>query len=167
MTSPPNKGKGAGIKWIRDHVGHDGTECLIWPFHRNPVSGHGYVGFNGRTSLAHRMMCRLAHGEPPTPGHEVAHECGNGRLGCINPSHLSWKTKSENQLDRRRHGTTGRGRKHKLTPQQVAEIRASSERVPILAARYGVTESNIRQILLHKTWKTGRYEYGGFSLRSA
>ena len=161
-------GKGEAVKWLRDHVQWaDEAECLIWPFYRNPVSGHGYFGFEGESYMAHRFMCGLVNGPPPTPEHQTAHECGKAHLGCVNPRHLSWKTKSENERDKRKHGTqwTRGKRRWKLTPEQVAEIRRSSDRVPALAARYSVTESNIRQILLRKTWKFDGYTPIGFAVK--
>jgi hypothetical protein len=76
------------------------------------------LGYLGDTLYAHRLMCQLAHGDPPTPDHIAAHSCGRGHEGCVNPNHLSWKTYSENELDKRVHGTTRNpwwGKKGKLT----------------------------------------------------
>jgi hypothetical protein len=50
---------------------------------------------------AHRAMCRLIHGNPPTPKHQAAHSCGNGRRGCVHPGHLRWATDAENRAERR------------------------------------------------------------------
>lgn len=46
-----------------------------------------------------RHMCKLKNGDPPTPDHEAAHSCGNGKHGCINPNHLRWATDAENMAD--------------------------------------------------------------------
>lgn len=51
-------------------------------------------------------MCQKAHGDPPSPKHDAAHSCGRGHEGCVNPNHLSWKTKKQNQADRITHGTS-------------------------------------------------------------
>lgn len=94
--------------WLREHADHKGDDCLIWPFARN-WNGYGHFGTTkgGRPKMfkAHREMCRLAHGEPPTPKHVAAHSCNNGHGGCVNPRHLLWKTPGENLLDRRGAGT--------------------------------------------------------------
>jgi hypothetical protein len=68
----------------------------------------------------------------------------------VNPWHLSWKTPSENQKDRK-----NRVGVRKLTPADVDEIRSmkSRERTVDTAARFKVTEANIRQIQAGKTWK--------------
>lgn len=153
---PPNKNKGDGIEFLRRHVMHDGDDCVMWPLYREPRRGYGIIGYLGRTHKAHRLMCELAHGAPPFPGAEASHSCGNGHLGCVNPKHLSWKTRSENQQDRKKHGTAGRGdiRRYKLTLQDVSEIRAllPTTTTQDIAERFGVTRSNIRQIQLGKTW---------------
>lgn len=137
--------------WITEHVAHEGDECLIWPFSRQPT-GYGQVGIAGRkTGYAHRVMCELAHGASPTPNHEVAHSCGRGRHGCVNPKHLSWKTPSENQRDRRGHGThntVGFRYYPKLTDEQVRYIRAlkGKKTQRELAAEFRVSFQTISSI---------------------
>lgn len=147
-----NKGNGKGIQFLRSHVGYAGDDCLKWPLSTAKGYGRGMVGYNGKHYWAHRLMCIMAHGEPPTPDHEAAHECGNGHLACINPRHLKWKTRSENQQDCWRHGTQARsfyGSRGKLTPEQAEEIRSlqgSEITQKEIAARYGVSPSAITQV---------------------
>lgn len=151
------RGNGAGLKWICDHVGHDGEGCLQWPF--STSRGHANVAINGKVVKACRVMCALVRGVPPTSSHETAHSCGRGHLGCINPQHLSWKTRTENQRDRRAHGTAGKAAwshvRYKLNVQQVAEIRAIGSKASKeeLGRRFNVTPSNIAKILSGKYWK--------------
>lgn len=159
----PQKGQGKGIAWLRAHVSYQGSNCLTWPFSR--VRGYGNVSLNGKIYYAHRMMCELVHGPAPAPEYEVAHSCGKGHEGCINPLHLSWKTRGENQADKRAHGTSGKGRRrYKLTPEQVVEIRSLQGAVSVtnLAAKFRISRGTIRQIHLGQIWRTGQYEYGGF-----
>ncbi len=156
------RGKGRALAWLREHASYQGDDCLLWPFSKYR-GGYGQFGLNGKLCKAHRYMCELVHGPAPSPAHETAHSCGKGHNGCVSPKHLSWKTHSENQIERRRHGTQNKGRGWKLTPDDVAAIRASAEKPKDLAARYGVGENNIRQILWRKTWRTGKRETGGFT----
>lgn len=96
-------------EWLLSQVSCADDACLIWPFFRDPANGYGRIGGGiiGRPGVilwTHRVMCQLAHGAPPTK-HEASHTCGRGHDGCVNPKHLEWKTPSDNQKDRRRHGT--------------------------------------------------------------
>ena len=59
------KGQSYVKDWINAHVAYAGDDCLIWPFSKN-WNGYGHVGAGGgKIVYAHRMMCSLAHGEPP------------------------------------------------------------------------------------------------------
>lgn len=142
MNSPPSKGHGNNFKWMLQHVSYQGDDCLKWPFSIDENYGRGRIGYNGKIYWAHRLMCILAHGNPPTPKHQTAHSCGNGHKRCINPRHLSWKTNSQNQSDRRKHGTQkgAKGNRAKLSIEQIAEIRSlrGIETQFSLAARFGV-----------------------------
>lgn len=159
-----DKGRGKGIAFLRALVGHQGDECVIWPLCRLAHTGYGIVSIDGETYYASRIMCELAKGPPPSPDHESAHSCNKGHDGCVNPRHLSWKTHSGNQLDRRANGTSGKRSplRHKLTPEQVAEIRSLKgiETQAVIAARFGVSRENICIIQGGKSWKTGKRETG-------
>lgn len=166
------KGESAALDWLRAHINYDGEECLIWPFSLS--RGYAQVGKDGKMKKAARLMCEWVKGAPPTPKHEAAHSCGFGNKGCVSPAHLSWKTRAQNQQDRRKHGTHGRGPvmtarriSYKLTPARVAEIRAIGNSVSKeeLGRRYGVTPSNIAKILKRKTWTVdGAYTPRGFAV---
>jgi hypothetical protein len=156
MTASKKKGTGATFRWLKGHLEYEGDDCLIWPFCRDPGNGYGRLGYNGKPYWAHRFMCELAHGESPTPKHEAAHSCGNGHEGCVNPRHLSWKTRAENQADRYIHNRKPkRAQRYKLTWPDVHAIRAlgRTEKTKDLAARFGVSTGNIRQILIGQTWR--------------
>ena len=150
----PNKGKGAAAAWLFAQADYEGNECILWPFSR--PTGYGQFGFEGKIYRAHRYMCELVKGPPPTPEHQASHSCGNGRKGCITPRHLSWKTNGENQLDRTQHGTRnvwgGRGKSGKFNAEQTAEIRRLYEGGKTqtqLAKMFGVTHSTIQ----YQLWK--------------
>lgn len=141
-------------KWLVSHVGHTGQDCLTWPFKAN-IDGYGMVMVNRKNWMAHRLMCELAHGLPPTPKHQAAHECGNGNKGCVNPRHLSWKTQHENQQDRWKHGTQNVGQRGKLTYAERVAIRAmrGEKTQAELAKIYGVDRTTIRCIQLKEPKK--------------
>lgn len=148
------KGKSACKQWLDDRAGHKSADCLIWPF--STARGYGHFCLNQKHVYAHRYMCELINGAPPTPAHQAAHSCGNGHKGCVHPQHLSWKTQSENQIDRRLHGTTKRnknGHPGSLTPAQVLAIRSlgGSKTQDEIAAMFGTTRTNVQLILAGKT----------------
>lgn len=151
MDNLPDRGKGRAKAWLLAHVAYAGDDCLQWPMSRD-THGYGQLGMaGGRVRKAHRVMCEMAHGEPPSPKHEAAHSCGNGHLGCINPKHLLWKTRSENQLDRRRHGSQlghPYGNKGKLSRTDVLAIRAMRGIKPEteLGKMFGVSPTTINKI---------------------
>ena len=124
----PHRGKGGNYQWIKDHVGHADDKCLIWPFSYR-WNGYGQVGLNGKVRYPHRIMCELAHGEPPSRKHVAAHSCHNGRGGCVNPRHLSWKTASENILERTRVPQRGK-RWHHQKDQPCARKHCQDHRTP-------------------------------------
>lgn len=149
------KPNGTQVQWLRDHLTHTGDECLIWPFRKNMDGYAGNILYLEKQIDGCRLMCILAHGDPPTPKHQSAHSCGKGHLGCINPEHLSWKTVQENQADRIIHETTTRGTKHwkaSLTESQVLEIRSSSEPQSYLAKKYGIGQPTVSHIKSRKYW---------------
>jgi HNH endonuclease len=147
------KGEGAAIRFIRDHQAYPHKDwCLIWPF--STTRGYGRFGYHGKGYYAHRFMCELAHGRPPSDVHEAAHSCGD--TACVNPHHLSWKTPSANGLDCRKHGTHVRSRYScggKITVEQAETIRSlmGVKKLRELADEYGVSESAISNVWVGKT----------------
>ncbi|WP_459459070.1 HNH endonuclease signature motif containing protein [Rhizobium sp. No.120] len=131
-------------------------DCLIWPFTKSD-KGYAQYRTGGKTKLAHVYVCEAAHGPSPSTAHQVAHSCGNGSGGCVNPKHLRWATNSENQMDRVAHGTSNRGSRQgrsKLTELQVLEIkrRLCTHTQLELAEEFGVSASAISLIKSGKTW---------------
>jgi hypothetical protein len=85
---------------------------------------------------------------------EVAHE--NGIPTDCRADNLSWKTPVENNADKVRHGTYTPGERnpqHKLTEDDVYEIRRSTRPETELAVHYGVSRSAIGLVRRHETWR--------------
>lgn len=148
---------GEPLRYFREVVMvYEGDECLIWPYNRTPL-GYGTVLFDGQVRVVSRMVCEEANGPPPTPEHQGAHECGQGRAGCVTKRHMSWKTVAENAADRIGHGTHNRGERGtaKLTEANVREIRArigSGETQRSIAKDFNVSFKTISKIHVGDTW---------------
>jgi hypothetical protein len=159
------KGKGKGIAFLKALIGHQGDECVIWPQSRDAETGYGHLGYLGKRYYAHRMMCELANGQCPSAGHEAAHSCGRGHEGCVNPKHLSWKTRSENQLDRWEHGTASPTKEWSksapiVTDAMCAEIRAQAgaKTQSAIAAQFGLSRQHVGSIIRGERRQEGKKE---------
>jgi hypothetical protein len=137
--------KGAPLKWLEALISNPPDTCVEWPFASNG-NGYGWASYEGRRFGAHRLSLYLATGELPE-GMDAAHSCHN--RACVNPKHLSWKERTLNMLDKRKDGTTGA----KVSAEDVAFIRASTETGVALAKRFGVTPSAIGKIRKGVLWK--------------
>lgn len=133
------------LTWLSD-------ECLVPPF---ATGNHGYTAFSegGAKHLAHRYVCERAHGPPPAQGLQAAHSCGVRR--CVNPRHLRWATRAENEADKLIHGTRLSGERHpnrKLSRNDVIAIRESKSNQRSAAKTYGVSQQTISDIRTGRKW---------------
>lgn len=155
----PTKGdahQGEGLRWINDHAAYAGDDCIAWPFGKKSRR-YGAVKFRGAMRTASRVMCIIAHGDPPYAEMQAAHSCGNGHLLCMNPRHLSWKTSKDNYQDAVNHGSSTRGERvgsAKLTELEVRKIKAIGRSIPqaAVAEMFGVDRTCISLILRGKNW---------------
>jgi len=132
--------------------------CWLWTAGTNR-KGYGKFGFQAvqGTYLAHRVSWLIHFGDVPD-GMDVLHTCDNPP--CVRPDHFFLGTNIENNRDRHEKGRDGwipkPGEENgcaKLTWDQVREIRVASGFQRDIAARYGVTQTNISQIKRGLTWK--------------
>lgn len=138
--------------WLRERAGWTGEDCLIWPFSRNPNGYPCQVRMDGEITYAHRHMCRLAHGDVPSPDADAAHSCGRGHEGCVHPGHLRWATRALNMQDAVGHGTTDRSHLSPLTEGDLAEIKRLNGALPQreIARRFGITQGAVSNIVRGK-----------------
>ncbi len=153
-----------------------GGEYECWEWQAGCVSD-GYGNFRIKKYVvidAHRFSLILSTREIyPARVRETCHTCGNKK--CVNPNHLYWGTRKDNIRDQIRDGVfrgsdnlpspndprmdksgENNGR-HKLTEEQVAEIRQKyiprKYGVVKLAQEYGVSKSMISYIIRGENWK--------------
>lgn len=148
------------VQRFYSHVDARGEqECWNW---KGGKTSEGYGKFSvARDSLlAHRVAWQIANGRAPREGYDIAHApviCHNP--SCCNPSHLSEKTKSENQADRLIDGTASRGEKNgsaKLSWEKVFQIRELGRKGVTQTARaniFEVSQATISLIDLNEIWR--------------
>jgi len=157
----PTMGKtarGAPKKFLEEKVyNYKGNKCLIWPFRKSTNGYAVWANKNNKTTSVPRMVCEHFNGPPPTPAHEAAHSCGNGKYGCVTPKHLRWATHIENEADKIVHGTHTRGERSwhaKLTEKDVRKIRTLKDKMfqREIAKKFGVCQQAIAQIFKGESW---------------
>lgn len=150
---------GVPLRYLHEHVlCHKGDSCLTWPYARNPVSGQAIIAVRGKRRIASRVVLELTCGLPPAPHYEAAHTCGKGHEGCVNPSHLAWKTHVENLADKLVHGTHNRGERNHMTKLTEADVHSIRELFVLgvgeckIAKRFGVSDGAINAIRRGRSW---------------
>lgn len=156
--------RGEPLRWLRDRVGFNGDDCLIWPFFRDARSGYAKVYFEGKNVAACRVMCTMAHGTAPDGQPCALHTCGKGHLGCVHPEHLRWGTKLENASDRTKDGTELCGTavwSARLKPEDVLAIKgkvSAGVRQADVAREYGINPSHVSKIVSGRKWRLALQE---------
>lgn len=123
------------------------NDCIEWPFY---LDKNGYPTLSSRrsgTNIVHRIVCQEHHGNVSDKKLDAAHSCGN--RSCVNPRHISWKTRKENILDKLQHGTWG----VKLSEIQILKIRKDRRSQREIAAEYKIHQGHVSKIKSNKRWK--------------
>ena len=135
-------------------------DCLIWQ--RGCCNGHPAVRHEGKTQLVRRVLWKEVYGAIPT-GQILQTTCED--LKCVNPDHLALSTYAK--VAKKLGPTVMGGLKRstnvakakrlqpcaKLNPAIVQEIRSGRDTGVVLSKRFGVPESLISKVRLHKCWK--------------
>lgn len=146
-------------------VGHDGQDCLDWPYSKDKKTGRAKVSWKGKMDVAARVVCEILNGPPPSPRHEAAHSCGKGHLGCVSGAHIRWATTQQNASDKIAHGTVPSGEKHScsiLKEDEVLAIHNFLNRGGIsqsdIAKKFGIAQTTVSAINRGILWNhvTGR-----------
>jgi len=108
-----------------------------------------------KTFRVHQLVATAFIGPCPT-GHEVLH--GDGRKAHNAIANLRYGTRSENEADKLRHGTSNRGERHgnaKLSATAINTIfalRAAGKAQKEIAKAVGVLQPAVSRVLSGKRW---------------
>lgn len=130
----------------------ESTGCIEWTGARDH-DGYGVAWVGGRKLRAHRVALAAVLGQID-PSLMVCHRCDNPP--CVNVEHLFTGTCKDNLQDAARKGRMAAGERNgraKLSAEKVAEIRASDEPSPRIAARLGVSKTTILRIRSGECWR--------------
>lgn len=113
-------------KWVED------GDCYRWIgalANGRPQVGIKLGKWQYKGVYVSRIMCEEAHGPPPSPKHDAAHDTPNGCIGglCVNGEHLRWATRSENMQDipPEDRKASAQARWDNATPEQRAKNRGA------------------------------------------
>ncbi len=141
-------------KKLENFIPEPNSGCWLWLGSVNAL-GYGMMSAPGRgAQAAYRMAWEMANGPIPK-GMCVCHKCDVP--SCINPQHLWLGTHIDNMADKYRKGRSNnpKGEAHgraKLTEEAVREIRISPRAPKVIAAKYGVSPTQIYAIRAGLRW---------------
>ena len=125
--------------WVLEPV----SGCWRW---LGKIRIYGMMTVNRESVGAHRVSWEL-HKGPIPEGDHVLHRCDNPT--CVNPEHLFLGTRADNTIDMI---LKGRGKKAKLTREDVLAIRADPRGCKKLARVYGVHPTQITRLRSGEQW---------------
>lgn len=138
----------------RGRVRHALFDRILKP--RVSASGHHGVLLSKDGVSKHYAIHRLvltAFDRPAEPGEVCRHLDGNPANNHV--SNLTWGTQTENQRDRKTHGTDPSGERNpnaKLTAAQARAIFVDPRAQTEIAAEYGVTQPLVGMIKRGEAW---------------
>lgn len=136
-------------------IGSDGCWPWIGQLDRN---GYGTIRVAGQMRTAPRVAWELATERTIPSGFAVLHRCDNPP--CCNPAHLFLGTQADNMADMAAKGRSRRGSRStaaRLSAEDVSTIRRRYANGDVsqdqLAQEFGVSQTNISQIVRGLTWR--------------
>lgn len=119
------------------------NECIEYSKRGNKLVRYPQIKRNYVPYYVHRLICAITHNLPYTGDWVARHTCDNPC--CVRVEHLIPGTQADNVEDMRKKGVGV-----KITREQVALIREDTRSQRVIAAEYGVTQTQIHNIQAYK-----------------
>ena len=127
----------------------DDSDCWFWAGH---ITQHGYghvhIYQSSEASYVHRISLERKLGREIDSDCHALHSCFQ-TPNCVNPDHLREGSRSENQIDRIKDGTSNA----KITAEQVIAIRSDKRKQKEIAKQHGISDKTVSAIKSRKIWK--------------
>lgn len=135
----------------------DSKQC--WEWQASCTNDYGQFRLGNKIWRSHRLAYSMSNSVQVPEHLVVMHTCDNTL--CQNPHHLVLGTHQDNSADMVAKGRSARGSRnayHKLTEQQVREIKRAYQTPYVglnrkLQKKYGCSEATIYKIARNMTWK--------------
>ena len=137
---------------MRGAINSDTDDCIIWPYHTDR-KGYAKITINKDVYSVHRIVCASVHGDPSGHDLHAAHKCNNE--SCVNPKHLYWATRGQNEQDKSKCPIVAAACGRKLSPAKVLDARARHRRgqsILSIARLLGVQHKTAKNAITGKTW---------------
>ena len=132
-------------------------EVLSNGYRRVTLSNDG----KARRFLVHRVVAYAFHGGPQEASHHASHL--NGQRGDNRAANLAWKSPSDNNMDKRLHGTAQcgeRGGRAIMTEADIAEITKLRARqfgqknwgATLIARELGLPQRAVKHVISGTSW---------------
>lgn len=131
------------------------SECWPWLGPREKSGGYGSLSVNGRRQRVHRVVFKLAYGDPG-PDAVVRHLCSHP--WCVNVRHLRAGTTADNMRDKVLAGRQAKGERNgraKLSEadaREIVRLVAAGHRITYVARDFGVSRRAVRLLCDGKNW---------------
>jgi hypothetical protein len=149
--------------WIEARVIADDEGCWIW---QNYTDGSQPQGrYLGRCVKVRRIVWQEHNGAEVPPKSTTV--CRLGKAACVTPEHAVVVSRSDRQRGRVQPPTwraaiaDARQRNAKISAEDVAAIRESTETLLVLGARYGISDTHVGRIRNGQAWRDYASPFAG------
>lgn len=121
------------------------TGC--WEYQGHLKNGYAWVSAFGKPQLAHRIVLRFKTNGSPK-GMECCHSCDN--RSCLNPGHLSWGTRQQNQKEKALRGRAARRAVSDEAILEMRKMRSDGKKLIEIGKKFNCSMQYVSDVCLRK-----------------